>query len=101
MNGRIYIIGGLIKQKQFFTSTVQCYDPVRDRWTKISAIPSPRYNVKTCIWNGKLLISGGCCTKDDLIKKVYCYAPKENVWEEEESLLNESKYLFTASSNFF
>lgn len=34
-------------------------------------------------------------------EKVLCYAANSDEWEEMESLQNKSKYLFTASSNFF
>jgi N-acetylneuraminic acid mutarotase len=88
-NGKIYAIGGIINPKiditsvdlKFdITSTVEEYDPIKDKWTKKNSLPIPKmpnYAVSTV--NGIIYSIGG----SDLNKSgniVYAYNPAKDEW---------------------
>ena len=42
-----------------FLSTVEEYDPVKDKWTKMADMPTPRAMLSTSVVNGKIYAFGG------------------------------------------
>lgn len=73
VNGFIYALGGQIAsgekvyltEKPISLSIVEKYDPITDKWTKISDMPTARYAISTAEVNGKIYVLGG---SEDAVK---------------------------------
>lgn len=72
MHGKIYVAGGLIKTDSFLCS-VECYDPVEDKWTKIAKMNHPRANFGLFEQNGLLHAMG-------YHESIERYNPLRNKW---------------------
>lgn len=70
MGSKIYVAGGRIGS---VLSTVECYDPVDDKWTEVSNMNFSRYKFALVESNGMLYAMGHH-------KSVERYDPSQNVW---------------------
>jgi RNA polymerase sigma factor (sigma-70 family) len=81
VNGKIYAIGGLVNEQwgTFHLSTVEEYDPDKDKWTQKADLPRKIHTLSTSAVNGKIYAIGGV---DDLVvlPTVYEYDPAEDIW---------------------
>ena len=119
VGNKIYMLGGRSKGD----ATDQCwsYEPgMSDPWTKLQALPDPRYGAAIAELNDKIYVMGGNNNLNASMKSIFVYSIRDDNWEdlgevmpEEESgrgigaaALNNSLYLFggrygARTSNFF
>ncbi|MGB9595195.1 MAG: Kelch repeat-containing protein [Candidatus Poribacteria bacterium] len=85
VDGFIYAMGGqtasgekvFLAERPISLSTVEKYDPITDKWTKISNMPTARYALTTAVVNNKIYVFGG---SEDTIKpcsKVEEFTPEK------------------------
>jgi hypothetical protein len=58
MNGRIYVVGGMLADRGV-TARTDVYDPLTGTWTEITSLPAPRHHHSVTACNGKLYVIGG------------------------------------------
>lgn len=73
MGGKIYIAGGKNGTASSSLDSVECYDPVDDKWTEISNMNYARTDFALVEFNGMLYAMGHH-------KSVERYDPVQNVW---------------------
>lgn len=77
MNGKIYVAGGDIDPFEYSPclrlSSVECYDPVDNKWTNVANMNFPRTNFALVESNGMLLAIGHHAS-------VERYDPIRDVW---------------------
>jgi N-acetylneuraminic acid mutarotase len=78
VDGKIYAIGGMAQGKPI--STVEVYDPVTDKWTKKTGMPTARYGVSTSAVNGKIYVIGGAPSQEVTFATVEEYNPTTDTW---------------------
>ena len=86
INGKIYVIGGMISTFQmvtpaFATQAVEVYDPRTDTWTKKADLPAPKAGAAAAALNGKIYIFGG--TDSDTgsaTSTIFEYDPDSDAW---------------------
>ncbi len=83
VNGKIYAIGGWISGAGGDggepSQAVEEYDPIRDRWTKKSDMPTPRTSLSTSVVNGRIYAIGGW-TGNNVLQVVEEYDPVADIW---------------------
>lgn len=84
LNGYIYAIGGQHGQEgeQDAQSEVDRYDPVTDKWTKITSLPGVRSHLVESVFvmNGRIIVPGGEIGYQKQTNTVYAYDPVTNKW---------------------
>ena len=58
-DGKIYVVGGLLKPATEFTAHFESYDPVKDAWTSLSPLPEARHHITLSNVKGRLYGIGG------------------------------------------
>lgn len=58
VNGKIYAIGGG-QQRLASLSTVEQFDPIRNKWISLPDMLSKRIGLSSCAINGKIYVIGG------------------------------------------
>jgi N-acetylneuraminic acid mutarotase len=92
INGKIYVIGGMISTFQmvtpvFATKAVEVYDPQTDTWTKKADMPAPRADAALAVLNGKIYIFGGTETDDgSATSTIFVYDPDLDQWTTSSSM---------------
>ena len=89
VDGKIYIIGGAIGPGQDCmwwsgVSTVEEYDPVTDKWTSKSNMPTARAFLSTSAVNGKIYAFGGF--SNGLFSTVEEYDPITDKWTKKKDM---------------
>jgi N-acetylneuraminic acid mutarotase len=59
LNGKIYVVGGLLSPNTGFSAHFESYDPVKDAWTALRPIPEARHHITLSAVNGLLYGVGG------------------------------------------
>ncbi len=59
LNGKIYVVGGLLSPNTGFSAHFESYDPVQDAWTALRPIPEARHHITLSVVNGLLYGVGG------------------------------------------
>ena len=59
MNGKIYIVGGLLSPNTGFSAHFESYDPVKDTWTVLRPLLETRHHITLSAVNGLLYGVGG------------------------------------------
>lgn len=79
--GLIYIIGGAHNLGQpEFLSTVEVYDPVRDKWSAVQALPY-RIECAMAAAGGEILVFGGWKNPEkDETRNVLAFNPRSGAW---------------------
>lgn len=92
VNGKIYVIGGSVHDKQLgkqvSTGLVEAYDPLTDRWEKRADMPTKRGRINVSVVDGKIYVIGGHILLerglgllvDRFSKRIEEYNPKTNQW---------------------
>jgi len=101
-NGRIYAIGGATGRGQDCmwwsgVSTVEEYNPVADKWTTKSDMPTPRAFFSTCEANGKIYAIGGFSY--GVFSTVEEYDPVTDTWIKKKDMPTLRCNFATASVN--
>lgn len=81
VNGKLYIISGVVNNSTTITKVVEEYDPVTDIWTTKANIPTGRHAAAVASFNNKIYVFGG---RDSMqvssIDKVEEYDPLTDTW---------------------
>lgn len=81
INGKIYAIGGVKKDKIYKAlSTVEVYDPATDKWTKKADMPTARHSLSTSVVDGKIYAIGGLDKSWAGLTVVEAYDPVTDSW---------------------
>jgi N-acetylneuraminic acid mutarotase len=59
LNGKIYVVGGLLSPNTGFSAHFESYDPVKDAWTVLRPLPEARHHITLSAVNGLLYAVGG------------------------------------------
>ncbi len=78
--GKVYIFGGNSNKEK-----TMCYDPEQDKWSEMSAIPTPRmhFSYSAANLNGRIYLIGGL-EKSDGTKKIRGFVMRNEVTEKNE-----------------
>jgi N-acetylneuraminic acid mutarotase len=118
INGKIYVIGGMISTFQmvtpaFATQAVEVYDPRTDTWTKKADMPAPREGAAVAVLNRKIYVFGGTDTDEGFATStIFEYDPNSDAWTTRTdmpfnrlalsaSVVNGKVYIFGGSANSF
>jgi N-acetylneuraminic acid mutarotase len=66
VDGKIYVVGGSGYGADWYSPTVEEYDPSTDTWTRKADMPTGRFSLATCAVGGKIYAFGGL-TSDILL----------------------------------
>lgn len=75
LGGKLYVYGEP-NETSLDNATVECYDPEKDSWSVLPALPSPRFHLTLVSTGASLLGLGGAPPT----KKADEYNPKTNSW---------------------
>jgi N-acetylneuraminic acid mutarotase len=89
LEGKLYAVGGtghsishaMISET---LSTVECYDPLEDKWTFVAPMSQPRQYHGVAVLEGKIYAAGGvygACFGHNRLGTVECYDPHMNEWK--------------------
>src|SRR4028119_1562337 len=59
LNGKIYVVGGLLSPNTGFSAHFESYDPVNDAWTVLRPLPEARHHITLSAVKGLLYAVGG------------------------------------------
>ncbi|WP_017318410.1 Kelch repeat-containing protein [Mastigocladopsis repens] len=59
LNGKIYVVGGILNPATEFSDHFESYDPVKDTWTVLRPLPEARHHITLSAVNGLLYGIGG------------------------------------------
>jgi RNA polymerase sigma factor (sigma-70 family) len=99
LNGKIYAIGGVSDDQvdEQVVLSVEEYDPVSDKWTRKTNMPTLRLQVSTSVTNGKIYAIGGWW--DDVEKTVQEYDPEIDKWTKKADMPTARYGLSTSAVN--
>lgn len=63
-----------------FLGTMECYDPVKDVWTKMGELPEARFSMGVVSFEGLIYIVGGCSTASRHLPDLISYNPVTGEW---------------------
>ena len=76
---RVYVVGGETHPGRSTVSSVQAYDPHKDRWQELMAMQVKRRGAGVSLLNGMLYVCGGSSGLEAL-RSVECYNPRSDTW---------------------
>lgn len=59
LDGKFYVVGGILSQNPGFTNYFESYDPARDAWTVLKPLPEARHHITLSAVRGLLYGVGG------------------------------------------
>lgn len=59
LNGKIYVVGGILNPSTEFSAHFESYDPIKDTWTVLRPLPEARHHITLSAVNGLLYGVGG------------------------------------------
>ena len=59
LNGKIYVVGGVLNPSTEFSAHFESYDPIKDTWTVLRPLPEARHHITLSAVNGLLYGVGG------------------------------------------
>jgi hypothetical protein len=87
VNGKIYVLGGTTGTglASPVYASVEVYDPQTNTWTTHSKMPTARYCLTACLWDGDIYAIGGWLNSaaGPLYDKVEIYNPDRDEWKTE------------------
>uniref|UniRef100_A0A3B4YYF8 Influenza virus NS1A binding protein n=1 Tax=Stegastes partitus TaxID=144197 RepID=A0A3B4YYF8_9TELE len=78
LNGRLIAAGGYNREECL--RTVECYDPIEDRWTFIAPMRTPRARFQMAVLMGQLYVIGGSNGHSDELSCGETYDPHADEW---------------------
>lgn len=79
LSGRLFLIGGIGDRSRFINS-VECYDPLADRWQTLAPLLKRRSAPAACVSNGFIYVFGG--GRYDLVQSIERFYPDPKSWTE-------------------
>lgn len=79
VNGKIYLIGGVIRVGGQNAPTLE-YDPSNESWSEKAAMPTPRLSAGSAVINSKIYVVGGSTPSGIPVATVEAYDPKLDRW---------------------
>ena len=73
LDGRLYVIGGLLGLTGETSDAVAIYVPATDSWTDGPALPEPRHHAAAAMLDGAVYLTGGAPSVDR-------WSPETNAW---------------------
>ncbi len=67
-------------------NNLEVYDPVPDKWTTCSAMPTPRHSLSLVVAQGRLYAIGGKATDGRVLSTVESYDPVTDSWRSEPAI---------------
>jgi len=111
VNGKIYAIGGsktLLAENLCGLSVVEEYDPMLDKWTKKTDMPTPRQRLGSASVNGKIYAVGGENPGDPkgIFSTVEEYDPATDTWTRKADMLTRrsaepSEFIISANGRIY
>lgn len=80
VNGKIYVISGIVGDNNFTSSVVEEYDPATNSWTKKNDIPTKRWTYGIGVYSNKIFIIGGYYSGTTKTDKIEIYDPNSDSW---------------------
>jgi N-acetylneuraminic acid mutarotase len=59
LDGKVYVMGGLLTTSDMVTNLVEVYDPVSNTWSAATPMPTARMGLVAAVMNGKIYAIGG------------------------------------------
>jgi N-acetylneuraminic acid mutarotase len=86
LNGRIYVIGGLRRDRST-ANTVEAYNPVTNTWQFVAPLPLPLHHTTAASVGGKLYVIGGLSSLlFTPTNATFEYDPQANRWQSKRPL---------------
>lgn len=88
VNGKIYVIGGLLSWDAF-TGINEAYDPATNTWETKAPMPTPRHNPAITVYEDKIYVFGGSGSTTDIWafqNTVEVYDPATDTWVSKQGL---------------
>lgn len=84
VDGKVYVVGGLIVYGGAATPVVEIYDPASDSWSLAAEMPEPRAGAPAGVLNGKIYVFGGGDKGGEGGKAtIFMYDPTSDTWSTE------------------
>lgn len=96
INGKFYVVGGIIDNNWTRTGKTECFDPVTNTWSTKATCPLASYGGGSGVYNNKMYYIGGNSGNAD--DSNYCYDPSTNTWTSK-AYMPDGKYLVGSTSN--
>ena len=83
LNGKIYVVGGLLSPNTGFSAHFESYDPDNDAWTVLRPLPEARHHITLSAVNGLLYGIGGFTggfPDWQAQPTMFIYNPASNTW---------------------
>ena len=77
LHGLLYTCGG--EDELLIYDSVECYNPIVNRWTPRAPLLSPRTNHSACAVNGEIYVVGGW-VGEEMSTTIEKYNPDKNAW---------------------
>ncbi len=85
LNGKLYVLGGIINSSNAVTGAVEVYDPATNSWGTAASMPTPRYGATAQVSGGKIYVIGGQGALG-LLGTTEVYDPSTNTWSSSASM---------------
>ncbi|MGC8896809.1 MAG: Kelch repeat-containing protein [Bacteroidota bacterium] len=92
---KIYVFGGQSRHEGGYLSSVEMYDPARNKWIRRAPMPTPRAGLAVTVLDGKIYAIGGA-NANGILKTVERYDPEHDQWETNLPQLNRPRWGFSA-----
>jgi len=76
---QIYAIGG--ETDDGVVGSVERYDPIADRWSSLTAMPTPVTDVHAAVIGGQIYVPGGRLASGQPTDRLASYNPREDHWD--------------------
>jgi hypothetical protein len=82
VSGRIYVIGGCFRVSSIdgITSPTEIYEPATDSWSEGASLPTPRDEMASGIYNGRIYVFGGMNHENRISSALEIYDPAADNW---------------------
>jgi len=80
LNGKIYVVGGKIKNGREFVNKTEIYDPNKKEWIEGPPLNIPRAKFAMTVFEGKIYVFGGESERG-IVREIEVLDPKKGKWE--------------------
>ena len=88
VDGRIYVLGGVLHNWVGPSAHVEVYDPATDTWEQRADMPPRTFLSGVAVVDGVIYLVGGTWTMNVMVK----YAPETDTWENAPGGLANGRY---------